>query len=399
MQQWVWRAVGWGAAVAVLAAAAVIYFEDRAGEAPGRPGMGTQVVAVETAPVERRSMQDVRLLDGALEAAAGYDVAPRIGGRLRSLRVDIGDTVAPGDLIAVMDDQEAAQDVAEAEAGLRVAEAQLAEARSALESAVRELQRARDLRRQGIVSEAELDAAEAREAAEQSRVQLARAQIEQRRAALAAARVRLSFTEVRADWDGGGERWVGERYVDAGSTVAAGEPLVSLLDVDTLRAVTFVTERDYGLLRRGQEAELTVDAYPGRAFDAEIVRIAPRFSPGSRQARVELAVPNREGRLRPGMFARVRIVVGGVEDAPVVPRDAVVRRDGRDVVFAVETSADGEEAVTARMVPVETGVRRDGVVVIDSPALSGRVITLGQHLLQDGSPIRPVNEDGRAAAL
>ncbi len=398
MQQWVWRAVGWGAAVAVLAAAAVLYFEDRDGEAPGRPGVGARVVAVETAAVAYRTLEDVRFLDGALEAAAGYDVAPRIGGRIRALRVDIGDTVMPGDVIALLDDQEAAQEVAEAEAGLRVAEAQLAEAEVALQSAARELRRTRDLRAQRIASEAELDAAEAREAAEQSRVRLARAQIEQRRAALAAARIRLSFTEVRADWEGDGERVVGERHVDAGATVSAGEPLVSLLEIGTLRAVTFVTERDYGRLSRGQTAELRVDAHPDQVFSAEIIRMAPRFSPGSRQARVELMVPNPDGLLRPGMFARVRVVVGGVADAPVIPRDALVRRDGRDVVFVVEPSGEDGAPPRVRMVPVETGIRGFGVVEVRAPVLDGRVVTLGQHLLQDGSAVRPVDEDDERAA-
>ncbi|WP_421621713.1 efflux RND transporter periplasmic adaptor subunit [Alkalilimnicola ehrlichii] len=361
------------------------------GAGPGLTGeRAAQPVAVETAPLTRGPLEDVRRFTGSLEAANQFDLAARTGGRLRQLRVDIGDTVEHGELIARLDSEEQEQAVAEALAARDVARAQLAETRAALASARKELDRTRALRERQVASQAELEAAEARVAAEQSREQLARAQIAQREAALAAARVRLSWTEIRADWEGGGEtRVVGERYRDEGAALNAGDPVVSLMDTRTLRAVGFVTERDYAHLNPGQAARLRVDTHPGEDFPATVHRLAPRFSPGSRQARLELTVPNPEGRLQPGLFARLHITVGETRDALWVPRDALVRRGDEVGIFLVDEDVGDDQPPRARYHTVTTGVRDGDRVQILSPALQGDVVTLGQHLIRDGSPLRP----------
>lgn len=359
--------------------------------APGPPGeRPAQPVAVETTALTRGPLTDVRRFTGSLEAANEFDLAARTGGRLRQLQVDIGDRVERGQLIARLDSEEQTQGVAEAEAARDVARAQLAEARAALASARKELERTRALRERRVASQAELEAAEARAAAEQSREQLALAQIAQREAALAAARVRLSWTEVRAEWDGGGEtRVVGERYQHQGAALNAGDPVVSLLDTRRLRAVAFVTERDYADLRPGQAAHLRVDTHPGERFPATVARLAPRFSPGSRQARLELDVPNHDDRLRPGLFARLEVTVGEAEDALWAPRDALVRRGDETGLYQVDHDVPEGEPPLARYHRVSIGVRDGDRVQIRSPELSGEVVTLGQHLIRDGSPLRP----------
>lgn len=352
-----------------------------------------QRVPVEVGHVERRDVEDTRRLDGTLEALVEYDVAPKIAGQLRRLHVDLGDEVRSGELIAELDDAEARQEVAEAQAALEVARAELAETRSALDSAQRELRRTRELREREIASQAELEAAEAQVTAEESRVSSAQARIAQRQAALASAQVRLSFTEIRATWDDERVRVVGDRYVDPGATVSAAEPILSLLDVEELRAVAFVTERDYGRLRVGQPATIHAGAFPERTFQGTLHRLAPRFSPGSRQARVEFRVPNPERRLRPGMFVRLGVHVGDLEDALTVPRDALVRRDGAEVVFRVR-GGDGDEPPTAEQVMVRVIARLGERVVVEADELDGRVVTLGQHLLQDGTPLQLVEHGG-----
>lgn len=390
MARWLGTLFGGVIGVALVGAAWVLLQHD---PGPSFERSGAQDLArvpVEAGAVRREDLNDVRALNATLEAAVEYDVAAKIAGQLRRVHVDLGDTVRPGDLIAVLDDSEARQAAAESEAGLEVARARLAETESALESAQRELRRTRELRERRIASEAELEAAEARVRAERSRVRSAEAEIAQRQAALASARVRLSFTEIRAEWDGDTPRVVGQRYVDPGATVSAAQPIVSLLEVDRLRAVTFVTERDYGRLRSGQSARLRVDAHPDRVFDAQVFRLAPRFSPGSRQARVELQVPNDDGELRPGMFARVQVDVGRVDEAVTVPRDAVVRRDGQETVFVIRAGSDGEPD-RVEQVAVRTGIRAGNRLQIREPELEGAVVTLGQHLLQDGVAVQVVD--------
>lgn len=346
-------------------------------------------VAVETAPVGQDTVRELRSFTGTLQPAAQFQVAPKVGGRLIRLDVDIGDRVERGQIIARMDDDEHVQDVAQAEAELQVAQAQVEEARSNLTAARRELERIQQLRRQNLASESQLDAAQAEAQALESRVRVALAQVAQRQAALEAARVRLSYTVIRADWEGEyGVRVVGERLVDEGTTLSANTPVVSLLGIGELLAVVYAAERDYPRLHLGQDALISVDAYAGERFAGQVLRIAPQFREASRQARIEVRVPNPEERLKPGMFVRVQVQLAQADDAQVVPVEAVVSRNRQSGVFLVE---EGDEGPVARFVPVRTGISEGSRVQILEPTLQGRVVTLGQHLLDDGTPLRPAD--------
>jgi RND family efflux transporter MFP subunit len=262
-------------------------------------------VAVEVAPVERATIREFRTFTGTLHAAARFDVAPKIGGRLVRLEVDLGDRVEQDQVIARLDDDEYVQELEQARAELEVARAGLAEAQSASDARERQYDRIRQLREQRVASQQELDAAEAEAKAQRARVRLALAQVAQRDAALRAAEVRLAYTTIRATWQGDDpSRVVGERFVDEGTTISANTPIVSVLDIERLVAGVFVAERDYPRLSIGQTATVMVDAFPERTFPATILRIAPLFREASRQARVELDVPNPDGLLKPGMFDR-----------------------------------------------------------------------------------------------
>ena len=353
---------------------------------PGR-GFRAATVAVETAPVEMATLRDLRNFTGTLHARAAFDVAAKIGGRLESLTVDIGDRVAKGQVVARLDDEELVHEVQQAKAELGVAQAAFQEARSLLEVRESQLRRSRELFKKGIGAEAALESAQVARISQQARVEVAQAQVTQRQAALSVARVRLSHTVIRVDWSHNGERRVvGERYVDEGEMLTANKPLFSVLDITALTAVMFASEADYALLRPGLDVTLVADAYPNRKFQGRIARIAPQFRQESRQARMEVTVPNPERLLKPGMYVRVEVEISRAEGARVVPLQSVVDRNGRKGVFLVE----GEPPV-ARFVPVRTGLAQQNQIQVIEPDLKGRVVNLGQHLLQDGSPVRLVD--------
>lgn len=348
-----------------------------------RPPARDLAVAVEVAPVERASLRDLRSFSGNLLPAARFEVAPKVGGRLERLHVDIGQAVERGQVIAELDADEHLQQVEQARAELAVAEAGVAEAESALAGRERNHQRIRQLREQQVASASELDAAEAELRAQEARLRVAQAQVNQREAALRAAEVRLTYTTIRATWQGEANvRVVGERFVDEGTTVAANTPLVSVIDIHDLVAVIHVAERDYPRLRIGQSATVRADPYPGQRFAAEIVRLAPQFREESRQARVEVRVPNPDGLLKPGMFVRVEVQLDQADEVTTVPVAGLVEREGRTGIFLVDA---GGEAV--RFVPVEVGIVEGGRAQILAPALAGEVVTLGQHLLDDGAAV------------
>jgi len=235
---------------------------------------GRGAVAVEVAEVRRGAIRDVSEFTGTLLPRSQFVVAPKIGGRLETLHVNIGDRVDSGDLIATVDCDESVQEVEQVRAEVKVAQANLLEAKSALDAAEREFKRIAALHEKRIASESELDVARSQREAKQAKHQVALAQVAYREAVLRRALVRLSYTRIHATWqndepanrsdrrDGGDrQRVVGERFVDAGAMLRANDPIVSILDLNTVIAVIHIIERDYTEMRIGQEATVATDAY------------------------------------------------------------------------------------------------------------------------------------------
>ena len=349
------------------------------------------VVPVETVEIERGDIRDIRTLSGTLIARSRAMVATRIAGRVEELHFNIGDVVESNEIIAILDGEEYQQAVNEAEAELRLAEATLAETESMLEIAARNFHRVDRLFGENIASESERDIAKSEFEATEARVRVSHSQVARAEAQLRAAEVRFSYATIRAIWPGGnGPRIIGERFVDEGSTVGLNDPIVSLLDIDTLVAVVYVSERDYAKLRLWQPCRVMSESHGGEAFTGEIVRMAPEFREASRQARVEVEINNPDHILKPGMFVRVQVELARSEDAIVVPREAIISRRGVEGVFLLD-----DEGMTVRFVPVAIGIRAGEVVELLDPVqelFSGRVVTLGQHLLDDGSRIRNTGE-------
>jgi RND family efflux transporter MFP subunit len=367
---------------------------DEQGAARVRASGATKAVPVEVAPVQRGPMELKRTFSGALQARAQFVVAPKVSGRVERLYVNLADAVTRGQVVAELDNDEYVQAVAQARANLAVAQANVAGAQSALDMAARELERMQTLRQRGMASEAQFDTATANQLDKKSQLAVAQALVSKAESELRSADIRLGYTKVTAGWrDGSGRRFVAERFVDEGETVTANGALLSIVELDAVVAVIFVAERDYARLDQGQLAVLTTDAFPGKRFEGRIERIAPVFREASRQARVELIVANEKLALKPGMFVRATVVLDRIADATHVPEQALTARNGEDGVFVV--SEDGRSVAWQK---VDVGIREDGRVQVTGKGVAGRVVVLGQQLLEDGSMITLPGED-RAASL
>lgn len=383
----------------IAAATAVIWlvqdrFQDRTGGK--KDSKVLRPVPVETAAIGRGPIALKREFSGELEALAEFVVAPKVSGRVERMLVDIADIVTRGQVVAKLDNDEYIQAVAQAKADLLVAKANQAEAKSALEIAGREYKRTESLLTRGIASDSDFDAARQQRMARQAQLEVAAAQVSKAESALETANIRLGYTQVTAGWTGGSEnRVVADRYVDEGQTVAANAPLLLIVELNPIVGVIFVAERDYAYLQPGQSVSLTTDAYPGKRYTGRIDRIAPVFRQSTRQARIEMIIDNPEHRLKPGMFIRARVVLARVPDAVIVPEQALTLRNDKTGVFVV--SEDGR-SVTWR--DVQVGIRDGDRVQVEGEGLSGRVVTLGQQLISDGSPITipSGHEDGAAGA-
>jgi len=369
-----------------------IYEKASASNKGSRPQRRNVPVAVEIASVKKASVREIGQFTGSLYPLSEFIVAPKITGILEKILVDIGDIIRGGQLVAELDDEEYRQQVSQVTAELEVSQANIEERRNTLGNAKREFDRTVALRKKKIASESELDAAESEYKIQLAKLRVAKAQVAQKKAALEMAKVRLSYSQIRVPENNTTGHWVvGERFVDEGAMLAPNKPIASILNIGVLIAVIHVIERDYAKIQPELEAVITTDAFSGKTFTGRVLRIAPLLKEKSREARVEIEVPNDQKLLKPGMFVRVKIQFDQHDDATVVPVASLVKRDGKQGIFLVDLKSQN-----ARFVPVTVGIVNGTEAEILKPPINGNVVTLGHHLLEDGGEILLPDEKPKA---
>ncbi len=326
------------------------------GASPPSPGgPPARPVVVRVINVTPRPLTVTTTAVGTIEPENRVVVAAQEEGLVTALLVREGDQVQRGDVLAQLDDRQLG--------------AQLAEARARLVEAEGQWRRARTLTQEGLITEADGDAARAAYEVAQARVE--------------ALRTRLSFTRITAPVDG----VVTVRHVELGDLVGSRAPVVELAAGRRVLRVP-VSELDVVKLRPGDNCTVTVDALAQRAFGARIGRIFPAADRTSRQVTVEVVLEEAAPEIRPGFLARAELVVERLPAAIIVPETVVLRGSQYPTfVYVVE----GE---TARVRPIQVGLRRDGLAQILAGLAPGeRVVVEGASLLRDGTAVR-VQEAG-----
>ena len=374
--------VGLGLVVAVVAG----WWLTRGGAAEtgaaaaGGTALARPALAVELAAVARGAMADIITVVGNLEGQASVEVSSKVNGRLEEVAVRIGDRVAKGGLLARVEAREIQEQVRQAEASFDVARATVRQREADLKFAQTNLDRSRSLFERQLLPRQTMDDADARHQSAQAQLDLARAQFAQAQARLDELKVTLAATEIRSPVNG----FVGKRLLDPGAFVSSNTPVVSMVEIDRVRLVANIVEKDLRRVRVGSSADVEVDAYPGETFRGQVARVAPVLDPATRTAQMEVEVPNGDFRLKPGMYSRVRLTVATKAQALVVPVNAVVTIEGKRGVFQVR---DGTVR-SAAFVPVQVGLE-DGtlVEVLSGLSESARVVTTGAAALRDGDPV------------
>lgn len=340
-----------------------------------RPNVGgSRPQLVEVASVGRGLIREQISLVGSLKPKEQVEVVPKVTGRVERILVQVGDPVREGELIAELEGVELDQQVLRAEASLAVAQATLAQRQAELENASAEEKRASELLSQGLISLQARQTVQTRARVSESQVNLAQAQVRQARAELEELRIRQQQTRVYSPLSG----WVGRRYVDPGALVNANTPLVTVLQLSTMVAEMSVPEKDLAKLRVGNRTTVTVDALEGRTYEGHLARISPLLDPATRSGSVEIEIPNADGQLKAGMFARIQMDLGAAREALVVPRDAVVLR-GQQAGVNVLVS----DRVQFRS--IQTGASTEaGVEVLQGLQEGTTVVTRGSQGLKDG---------------
>ncbi|MCA8964232.1 MAG: efflux RND transporter periplasmic adaptor subunit [Planctomycetes bacterium] len=357
--------------------------------------------AVSLVQVERVELARRVQVHGTLLALDELVLGFQVTGRLVDLRVDLGDDVGAGDLLAALDRRDfeldraraaAELDQARAQLGLQTAEGQeldlgtvaaVREAEAVLADARLQQGRTLELVQKQLKPPAELDAANAALAVAQSRVQRARdqartwlAELEVKRQQLAIADKRLLDAEIRAPWPGR----VATRHTAVGQYLTAGSPVVTLLRVDPLRLRMEVPERQAVEVRLGHEVEFTVDG-SSESFSGKVTRLGSGIDRVNRTLLVEAAVDNQDHKLLPGAFCRAAIVVAAAEPAVAVPIEAVASFAGVDRLFTVAEGKAVEHLVTL-------GRRLDGRVEVLAGVAAGDSVVAAPGNLVNGDAVR-----------
>ncbi len=355
----------------------------------GRGAFGAQPMRVDAAGVTRADVAEQLRIVGNLIGAASVEVAPKVNGRLRRIDLRLGDPVTRGQEVARVEDDELRQQVNQAEASFEVAQATVRQREADLLLARTTRDRSQSLFSRALVSRQELDDAEARYQAATAQLDLARAQFDAAGARLEELRINLENTVMVSPVNG----FIGRRYLDPGAYVTSNTAVVSVVDISLVRLVANLVERDLRLVEEGVRARIEVDAFPAESFAGRVARIAPVLDPATRTAEIEIEVPNPDYRLKPGMYARVSLVVGSKSRALVVPREAVVIRTAARGVFRVDASGGRP---TAQFVSLVTGLEDERhVEVLEGLAEGDRVVTTGAAGLQHGDPILLADAGGR----
>jgi HlyD family secretion protein len=262
---------------------------------------------------------------GTVEPLNTVEVGAEVSGRIAELHVDFNDTVTAGQLLAVIDPEQAEAQVAEAKAQVLGARAKVAEARASLNEARLDEERSGALTAKGLLSSKELEAAVSKAERARASLQSARASAAIADASYASARTRLGKTEIRSPIGG----TVLSRKIEVGQTINAGmqTPILFTIaeDLRRMRLSSKVDEADIGAVSVGQQASFTVDAYPDRTFTSSVdsVRNVPITSDNVVSYEVLLSVDNRDLLLKPGMTASAEIVTLFLGDVLLVPNRAL----------------------------------------------------------------------------
>ena len=319
-------------------------------------------IDVETEIARRMDWQSRLPAIGTLKASQGIDLSVEIAGTITDVQFQSGEKVSKGQAIVLLDSEMEQASLASAEADLNLSRL--------------EFQRARSLLDRQAISRSEYDRLNAES-------QKAAASVAQLRASLSKKRILAPFSGT-----------IGIRQVDVGDYIAAGTPIATLQDLSTLYVDFFLAEQHVPLLKLGQRVQLQVAAYPGERFEGVISALNPKVETTTRNVQVRAELGNPDGRLLPGMFADLQVLLPTETAQVVVPETAITYTlYGNSVLLVTEgtppegVSSDEPYLVVERRF-VTTGERRDGLtVVLDGLEGGEQVITAGQLKLDSGTHV------------
>jgi membrane fusion protein, multidrug efflux system len=355
-----------GIAIGLLVAIVAFVFGIKAlqiGKMMSSPKM-MPTVTVTSAPVKEEDWAPMLSAVGSVSAAQGAVISTELGGTIGEIRFENGAEAKKGDVLVRLD-------VSQEEALLRSAQAEAELART-------DLERARDLAAKKVVSNAELDAAE-------SKVRRLNAVVDQMRSSIVKKTIVAPF-------DG----QLGIRQVNIGQMISAGQQVIALTALDPVYVDFALPEQHVSKLTKDLEVRVHVDALPGREFKGKLTAINSNVDPITRNVPLQATLQNLDHALRPGMFAKVDVMLPETKMTIVIPGSAVSYAPYGDSVFVIEKQKDpktGHESLVLRQQFVRIGEARGDFVSVTQGLKAGQeVVGTGVFKLRNGMVVT-INND------
>ena len=337
------------------------------------------IAAVDVVRIVRRPLAERIELVGSLEPITEVEIRSRLSGYLESVPFDVGDRVKAGQTVIEIDDAATSELVSRSAAAKQVAAAQLKAQIAREGQALREVERLRELADSGVSTTQQIEEAESALLVSMAETELERARLAQAKADLERSKLALGELQISSPISG----YVAENNADVGDLARAEDVLLRIVDLSSIRTVVNVVERDYGKIKLGETATVSVDGIPNRQFTGRIVRQAPVLDPTTRTAKVMIEIANEDSLLKPGMHGRVVITASRLADEIAVPASAIHGPAGGQFLYTVD-----EGSKVAAKQPVSVGFR-DGelIQVLTGLNENSLVVTLGGRLIKDGATV------------
>ena len=314
---------------------------------------------VTTAQVKQDVWQPTLSAVGSVAAVQGVMLRAELTGTVKNIAFDSGASVRAGDLLVELDSS--------------VEQAQLRAAVASADLARLNLERARDLRGRSMVSQADLDSADAQ-------AKQANAQIDNIRALIAKKSIRAPFAGR-----------TGIRQVNLGQWLENGAAVVTLQALDPVYVDFALPQQELAQLSAGMAVRVTTDAFPGQTFDGKLTAINPEIDAATRNVSVQATLANSAGKLRPGMYANVAVVLPETERVLMIPATAVLYAPYGDSVFVVEDQKDEKTGAARKALNqkfVRLGKTRGDFVAVASGLDAGQtIVTTGVFKLRNGASV------------
>jgi len=321
---------------------------------------------------------------GAIFPEYESKIGPKISGTIEIVHVDEGDQVKKGQTLARLDQKDLLIAVRQGQAAVRVAEAQLKEAEVKVGNLRRERERLANLFQKNVISQQRYDDIDTAYSMAVVRVEVIRAQILSCRENLAMAEQKLKDTVIVAPFSG----LIVKRFINQGEFVSTmpPSPLFLIMNIDRIKTEVGLPEIHLARINIGNPVEVKVDTYPGITFRGKISTINPMVDPVSRAFKIKVEIPNKDHRLKPGMFARAKIYPEIHKDALIVPFKSVMKREGSTVVFVIDGDTVSLRAVTA-------GINNEREIeVIDGLGEGEEVVIEGHYGMADKTKVKVLRD-------